>query len=44
MSRFGRSAYGSRTAMRRNAVLTYVFSGILLLVGILMVLSGITTG
>ncbi|GHD29597.1 hypothetical protein GCM10010335_18710 [Streptomyces galbus] len=44
MSRYGRTAYGSQGAMRRNAILTYVLSAVTLLAGIMMVLSGITKG
>lgn len=44
MSRFGRAAYGSQGAMRRNALLTYVLAVVLVIAGIMMVLNGIAKG
>jgi uncharacterized membrane protein len=44
MSRFGQAAYGSRSAMRRNAVLTYASSGVLLVFGVPLIVSGNAAG
>lgn len=43
-SHFGRTAYGSRSAMRRNAVLTYVLSGVLLALGVPLIVIGNAAG
>lgn len=44
MSRAGKAAYGSQSAMARNALLTWSLSVILTLIGIAMIFSGITKG
>ncbi|MET8077283.1 hypothetical protein [Streptomyces sp. NPDC005303] len=41
MSRFGRAAYGSDSAIRRNGLLTYAISVVMLVAGIMMIVNGI---
>ncbi|MET7735516.1 hypothetical protein ABZT02_29735 [Streptomyces sp. NPDC005402] len=44
MSRFARTAYGSDSAMRRNGLLTYGLSAVMLIAGIMMIGKGIPKG